>query len=81
MKRWFLEKRITLPLLITLAVQFVSIVMWATYLDARVTALESAHGDAKGVSVQLGRLEERVEAVRGELVIIRQHLDRLSERK
>lgn len=75
-QRWRFDKRVPLALLFMVVAQLVTLVAWATYLEARVSALESGSNDARQVVERLGRLEERIDAVRGDIALLRQALDR-----
>lgn len=64
---WQLERRIPLTLVFALVMQGAGLVIWGTYLQARVDALAAAD-----VVPRLVRIEERLDAVRDELKLLRE---------
>lgn len=77
---WRLERKIPLTLFCALIGQCVGLVIWATHLEARLEAVERAEGEQTGLNEKFARLEERIDALRGDVGQLRRQIDRLSER-
>lgn len=74
--RWQIDRRVSFAFLLSLLIQLLTLVIWATYLEARVGSLELSHGRDIAVPERLARLEERVEAVRQDVAFIRREMER-----
>lgn len=72
--RWRLDRRISLTLIFSLFLQFLTLIVWATCLEARVGTLETRQADMHGLPERLARLEERVKAIGEDTSFIRQRL-------
>lgn len=77
--RWRIDRRIPVALLIAICVQLASALIWATYLEARVSLLEKETSTTPQLSQQYARLEERMDAVREEVGNIRTELQRMTD--
>lgn len=79
--RWRLDRRIPLAVIIVMALQVVAALMWATQLDARVVTLEHMNPDSRTIGETLARLEERLDAMRGDIGDLRSRLETLIRQK
>lgn len=70
------ERRIPLMLFITLGMQIAATLMWATYLEARVTSLETHAIEPITNSERFARLEERIAFIQEDVALIRRKLER-----
>lgn len=73
---WRLERKIPVTLVLAALAQLVALVAWATWLEARVTAMETGAHDLRGLSASFARLEERIEGVRQEISLLRREVER-----
>lgn len=64
LRGWHLDKRVPLAIIFAIAMQTVGLVVWATRLDARVSALE-----AQAMTEQADRLADRQAGARRDLDI------------
>lgn len=62
-KRWHLDKRIPIALIITLALQTAAGIWWASSLSERVNTLERDSAKSAPNVERIVRLETRIEAV------------------
>src|SRR5579885_764923 len=76
---WRLERKIPLTLFSALVGQCVGLIVWGTYLEARLEAVEHAQAEQAGLNEKFARLEERIDALRGDIAQMRRQLDRLAE--
>jgi Tfp pilus assembly protein PilO len=77
---WKVDKRIPIALIITLGMQMIGAVIWATELDARVGVIERQRYDGAQLKEQFARLDERLDSVRQELDRMNHRLDKITER-
>lgn len=77
---WRLERRVPLALLAALLLQLLTLVAWATWLEARVDRVEHGLNAVSGAGEKFARIEERLEGVRGEIVLLRRALEKFGER-
>jgi hypothetical protein len=68
---WRLERRIPLTFILAAAAQVLALIIWAVWLEARVAALEVEQPTLRNLSERFARIEERMDAVREELVRLR----------
>ena len=73
-------RRIPLAVIITLLVQCIGAVIWATQLDARVAAMEEQSVSTVVLNEKFARLEERLDNMKQDLSGMKRQLDRLTER-
>lgn len=72
--------RIPLAVLVTLLMQFIAVIIWATQLDARVGAMETQNVPAATFNEKFARLDERLDNLREDFGGMKHQLDRLTER-
>ena len=72
---WRLERRVPLTLIAALLVQLATLVAWAAWLEARVSAMERAAEETQALDARVARLEGRVDAVRTDVMFIRRRLE------
>lgn len=70
-----LDRRLTVGVIVALAIQTASALMWAGAAEARINMLESEVSETPHVSERLARLEEKVDLTRQTVVRIEQRLD------
>lgn len=70
-----LDRRLTIGVLITLAIQTASALMWAGAAEARIKMLEMDISQTPPVFERLARLEEKVDLTRESVARIEQRLD------
>lgn len=73
--QWRLDRRIPLAVIMAMVLQAVAALVWATKLDARVAVLEDNRAEARVISEQVARVEERIEALRGEIGDLRGRIE------
>ncbi len=62
-KHWHLDRRVPIALIITIIMQTIGIVWWATSLSARVETLEHRFAELGTYQARIVRLEEKQNAV------------------
>ena len=77
---WRLEKRVPLALLLSLLLQLAGGLIWASQLDARVEQLEQSSMARSGLNEKFGRLEERLDSLKQNILVMRQQMDRLTDK-
>lgn len=80
-RRWAMERRVPPALVFAVLMQFSTALIWATYLEARVTSLEKETVDGAQLAQQFGRLEERLSGLRIDVSDIKRKVDRLVENR
>ncbi len=73
------DRRVTLTFLMALMMHMFALIVWATYLEARVGALESRSHAIPAISESLARVEERIGAVHEEVAHIRRQLEKFTD--
>jgi Tfp pilus assembly protein PilO len=76
--RWRLDKRVPLAVLITILIQMVGVVVWATHLDARVDFIEEKTAGVSALSERLGRIEERIDGIKQDTQSVKHNLEVLT---
>jgi hypothetical protein len=76
-KKWKLDRRIPLAVIIMLLLQIASALVWATQLDARVSHMEHQSISIISVNEKFIRLEERLDNMKQDMVYIRRQLERI----
>lgn len=71
---WRMDKRIPIALLITLFLQFVSAIIWATQLNARVGTLEQESAGAADFGEKLARIDERLQGLKQDMEFIKREV-------
>ena len=72
---FYLDRRLSVGVIVTLTLQTASALMWAGAAEARINTLESRLSQTPHVSERLARLEEKVDLTRETVVRIEQRLD------
>ena len=72
---FYLDRKLSLGVIVTLAIQTASALMWAGAAEARIKILEGDVSQTPPVSERLARLEEKVDLTRQTVVRIEQRLD------
>jgi len=72
-----IDRRLTIGVLVTLAIQTSGALMWAGAAEARLKMLETEVSQTPPVFERLARLEEKVDLTRQTVVRIEQRLDTL----
>lgn len=72
-----LERKLSVGVIITLAIQTASALIWAGAAEARIKMLEMDVSQTPPVSERLARLEEKVDLTRESVARIEQRLDKL----
>lgn len=62
-REWHLDKKVPIALILTIALQTVAVVWWASDLSARVTQLERQDVSRAPQAERLTRVEVKIEAV------------------
>ncbi len=75
---WRVDRRITLTVLLAIAMQAGGALIWATGLDARVAVIE--HTNISNLNERFIRLEERLDNVKRDTETISRRLDVIDER-
>ncbi len=75
-KVWHIDRRIPLMLIISLSVQVAVVVIWATYLEARVSTIEASQLEPVSFSERFARLEERIIYIQRDIALIRRHIEK-----
>ncbi|MEP6342521.1 MAG: hypothetical protein ABJ275_04330 [Maricaulaceae bacterium] len=76
---FYLDRRLSVGVIITLTLQTASALMWAGAAEARIKTLEGQSSQTSHVSERLARLEEKVDLTRETVVRIEQRLDGMSK--
>lgn len=71
---WRVDKRIPIALLLTLFIQIVSGIVWATQLNARVYNLENEAGASSGFGEKLARIDERLQNLKQDMEFIKREV-------
>lgn len=71
---WRIDKRIPIALLLTLFIQIVSGIVWATQLNARVDNLENEAGASAGFGEKLARIDERLQSLKQDMDFIKREI-------
>jgi hypothetical protein len=79
-KRWAIERRVTLAVVLTLLMQAAGALIWATELDARVGIVEREQVSTSGLTERFIRLEERLDFLKRDTETIKRQLEFLNER-
>ena len=77
-KTFWVERKIPLSLLVMLCIQFGTVIMWATQLDARVTVVEQKTSGIESFNEKFARIEERLVSVKQDVESIKHGLERLT---
>ena len=80
MRVWYLDRKISLTLVVMLFVQIVAVITWATYLEARVKGLEVNTQPMTTLLERFARLEERIDFVRADIAQIKGDIERISRK-
>lgn len=86
---WHLDKRVPIALILTVLLQTLSIVWWASNMTARVASVErevavlvqkdsQRYDDARRMSEQIARLDERLSQL---MVVLREVRDEVKARR
>ncbi len=79
MIKWQLDRRVPIVLLLTLFMQFVAALIWASQLNARVETLEIQAGHSYDLGEKLARIDERVQAMKQDTDFIKQSINRIGK--
>mgnify|MGYP003393110097 FL=1 len=71
---WRFDRRIPIALLLTLFIQIVSGIVWATQLNARVDNLENEAGASAGFGEKLARIDERLQSLKQDMEFIKREV-------
>lgn len=73
---WRVEKRVPIAVIFAVAMQIFTLVVWGAWLEARVATLERGRMQEASLPERFARLEERMDAVREDLVRLRERLEK-----
>lgn len=76
---WHLDKKVPIALIVTIALQTIGIVWYASKLDSRVAVVEQHVADTKEDASRLVRLESFRDNLRSRLDRLESKIDRLLE--
>ena len=79
-EHWTLDRRIPIAVIITLLMQMIGALIWATELDARVGAIEKQNSGMGNVIEKFARLEERLDQVKDDMGYVKRKLDYVTDR-
>mgnify|MGYP003392969281 CR=1 FL=1 len=71
---WRFDRRIPIALLLTLFIQIVFGIVWATQLNARVDNLENEAGASAGFGEKLARIDERLQSLKQDMEFIKREV-------
>ena len=74
-----MRRPIPWSVVLTLLLQFIAIVIWATQLDARVNNMEQQNVSTGALNEKFARLDERLDNLRDDFGGMKRQLDRLTE--
>lgn len=77
---WTLDRRIPFAVILTMVMQIVAALVWATQLDARVNNVEAKITTDAGLSEKFARLDERLEGMKQNIDGMKHQLDRLTDK-
>lgn len=75
-----MKNQVPWAVIITLLMQFIAVIVWATQLDARVGTIEQQSVSTRGLNEKFARLEERLDNMKQDLSGMKRQLDKLTER-
>jgi hypothetical protein len=77
-RRWMLDRRIPITVVMTVCIQVAATLVWATSLDARVSSVEQKTLSAHETREKLARIEERLDYMKQDIGFIKQQLNYLT---
>jgi Tfp pilus assembly protein PilO len=77
--KWKLDRRIPIAVIVTLAMQIIGALIWATELDARVSSIEQQSVTSSTANEKFARLEERLDGIRENVDSMKRQLEHLTE--
>lgn len=80
-ERWHIVKDVPLALIVTIALQTLTVVWWASDINTRVSKLEATVTAAGDDRQRLVRVEEKLEGTKELLLSIDKRLERMEERR
>lgn len=78
-QKWQIDRRISLALLLSIFIQIIAGLIWATRLDARVNTVEQQALDGSGLNEKFARLDERLDDMKQNLESMKHQLDHLTD--
>ena len=76
---WRIDRRIPIVVIISLVMQAIGAIVWATELDARVNNIEQQSINGAIANDKFARLEERLESLKENIYAIRRQLDQFTD--
>lgn len=74
---WRLERRVPLAVLGAIILQCGGVVVWATWQEARLQAVERSQAQQSGLNEKFARLEERIDSLRGDIARLSKQVERV----
>ncbi|MFW0776979.1 MAG: hypothetical protein ACN2B6_04595 [Rickettsiales bacterium] len=77
-KHWKIDKRIPIAVIVTLIMQAVAALIWATELDARVGYIETQRSKFLDTNERFVRMEERLDHIKENVDSTKRQIDQLT---